>query len=201
MKSKILALLLLTAIAASVQAVPITFNLRDTTKTVEIESGIINRGGVIVTLTPSVSGSGGVLNQTADNFGVNATLSDVTDRLDGIAGAESISIVFDKNVLFTGLTLSSFSGAEGASLKINGFLTLPLADTGSGTDVYSFAANNNLAVGQTVQINWASGNGFSFDSFTVEIQTAVPDTGTTAILLSLPLLGFWTLRRFTTRPV
>lgn len=42
------------------------------------------------------------------------------------------------------------------------------------------------------------------DNFTVNgtpITTHVPDTGTTAVLLSIPLLGLFTLRRLTIRPV
>lgn len=165
----------------SVCATPILFNLRDTSTTAEIESGVITRGGVEATLIPAVAGRSGVLNQTAAAFGVNAAgTGDASDLIDRGLGVESISIRFDADVLFTGLGLSALTSpaGDGACLKIAGFSALSLTDTGAGNDIYSFAANNLVAAGETVLLAFASGNGFSFDCFSIERvkDPAVPES-------------------------
>lgn len=174
-------------------AIPITFDLRDTTATSEIESGVITRSGLTATLTPLVAGSSGLLNQTGSGFGINASGSgDATDQLDGVAGAESIRIEFDKEVSFTALKLSSMGTSDEGRLTIAG--GTPISLTGN---LHTFTSDNLVPVGDSVLLEWVKGNGFSFDSFTVEWVprggSAVSDAGST---LPLFALGFLVLAAF-----
>jgi hypothetical protein len=198
-RTLLLALLFGCAIALPVSGLAITFNLRDVGAELEIESGTITRGGVTATLLPSVVGSSGVLNQTAGGFGINGAGADVTNLLDGTAGAESISLSFNTNVLFSGLTLSSFSAGESALLKIGAFPTLTLTDTGNTPDTFVFNTNNSVIAGQAVVLTFGSGNGFSFDSFTIEpvASAAVPETspGIIGMACLLGVIGFAHRRR------
>jgi hypothetical protein len=192
-------------IAGTSHALLIPFDLRDTGATAEIESGTIVRNGVTATLSPLVVGESGSLNQTTSAFGINGIESgDDTDTLDargddaGSPGAESISITFDTDILFTQLGLSLFSEGETGSLTINGFASLPLADTGVGSDVYNFASDNLVLTGQTVLLSWGSGNGFSFDNFKIDTdvpQASVPESGTTLAFLGLGVFGLVLFRR------
>ncbi|MDB6150722.1 MAG: hypothetical protein JWQ44_2170 [Chthoniobacter sp.] len=198
-RTLLLALLFGCVVALPVSGLAITFNLRDVGAELEIESGTITRGGVTATLLPSVVGSSGVLNQTAGGFGINGAGADVTNLLDGTAGAESISLSFNTNVLFSGLTLSSFSAGESALLKIGAFPTLTLTDTGNTPDTFVFNTNNSVIAGQTVVLTFGSGNGFSFDSFTIEpvASAAVPETspGIIGMACLLGVIGFAHRRR------
>jgi hypothetical protein len=167
--------LVLARTALQVHATPIAFNLRDTTATTEIELGVITRSGVVAVLTPHVAGGSGALNQTTSAFGINATgTGDDTDELDNGLGVESISMVFNTDIFFTELTLSSFPVPDTAFLTINGFSTLTLNATAGAIDVFGFATDNFVTAGQTVVLSFGSGSGFSFDSFTIE-PLAVPD--------------------------
>jgi hypothetical protein len=171
-------------------AVPIVFNLRDTGATFEIESGTITRGGITATLSSSVVGNAGLLNQTTAGFGVDVpgNGSDVPNHLDGGAGTESISIAFNVDVLWSQLVLSVFSSGEQALLTLGSHSAITLLDTGAGTDIFDYSANNLVLAGQTVVFRHANGNGFSFDSFTVEESiTAVPDAGSSVALLGVAL--------------
>lgn len=196
--------------AGSAFAIPVTFNLRDITAAADIEDGSITRDGLTASLTVLVSGNSGTLNQTTTSFGVDATNNgipnDQSALVDGIDGAESISLVFGFDVLFLGANISAFSGTEQALLSIGGSPSISLSDTGAATDAYSFTANNFVPLGSTVTLAWVAGNGFSFDSFTVEQWvrpvdpvnepgSAVPDAGATLALLGLSLTGLGLLAR------
>ena len=202
-----LALIGLINVVSSTTTTAVQFDLRDTGATTAIESGSITRDGITATLTAIVEGNAGVLNQTSTGFGVNADGGgDESARLDGDEGAESISISFDVDVTWTGLLLSLFSAGEGAGVSLPAILNTPLADTGSSGDVYSFAADNVVLVGESVVLSWVSGNGFSFDSFEVEPYEAptgstgnntVPDGGLSALLLVAGLSMVSLCRRHT----
>ena len=192
--------------ACSLQAVSVSFNLRDTGATVEIEGGVIKRPIpdviVIATLTPIVDGSTGSLNQSGSGFGINASGSDDADQIDGAGdGAESVLISFDRDVFFTELQLSALSNRDpepddSGSLRIAGFSLLTLLDTGSGTDVYTFVSNNFVAAGETVLLKHVSGNGFSFDGFTVETVPSHWSAGCSFFFLTgLTGLFGWMRRR------
>lgn len=179
-----------TALAGSIvslQAVSVTFDLRDTGATAEIESGIITRGGVTATLVPFVEGSTGDLNQTNDGFGINEKESgDNTHELDGVNGVESISITFDQDVLFTELVLSDFGNDDKGTLTIGNFSPVDITSTGTT----SFSTDNFVSTGQSVVLKYAEGNGFSFDEFTVDTQT-VPDgwSGFDSVIFLSSLVG------------
>ena len=169
-------------LTSSTYAATITFNLRDTNLETEIESGSFTQSGLTINL---ISNQGN-LNQTASSFGVNNTAGslDETSLLDGGENPEFIDISFDQTVLITGITLSSYSnGSDTADFSIHTFSPNDLPAQFAATDIYNFSTNNLLNIGETATIRWLTGNGFSFDSITVE---------TTAVLVpepsSLPLL-------------
>gem|GEM_PF-1031388 len=191
---------------ASTPTAAVEFDLRDTGNVSEIEAGVITRGGITATLTAIVGGNTGVLNQTTSGFGINATgTGDESSRLDGDEGAESVSITFDVNVLWTGLGLSLFSSGEGASISLPLALSTALADTSSASDVYTFASDNVVLAGEMVVVSWVSGNGFSFDSFDVELyerqsgSNGVPDGGVSAAMLAVGV-GMVSIYRRRSRP-
>jgi hypothetical protein len=183
-------------------AVPVLFDLRDVSATTEIESGTMTRGGITATLTPFVQGGAGTLNQTATGFGINADATgDLTNQIDGAAGAESISLTFSTHVSFLALGVSQF-GADLAGLQVAGFPEITINSTG----VSQFPSDNLVPFGQAVHLRYISGSGFSFDSFTVELAeiarppipgpvTGVPDGGSTLALLITTFLGLTTIRR------
>ena len=177
-------------------AVPVTFNLRDVGATAEIESGIINRGGIKATLTAAVVGSSGALNQIGSAFGINAIGSDSSSELDSAQGAESISIRFDTDVVWKSLVVSSFGSGEQGSITIGSFSPTDIIATGT----HNWSANNLLMAGEILTLKHVAGSGFSFDSFIVEKWTApisTPDAGSSIALLGVALggLGFVVRRR------
>ena len=195
--------------AGSAFAVPVTFNLRDTTAFADIEDGSVVRDGITATLTPLVAGNLGVLNQTASAFGINAANivgvgDDDADELDSDEGAESISITFDVDVLWNSFVVSSFGTGEQGLVKIASFGPAAFASTG----MHSVSADNLVLAGQSVILGHVAGTGFSFDSFTVDRwfrstetnpspTNGVPDAGATVALLGLSLsgLGFFARHR------
>jgi len=144
---------------------------------------------IVSGLTATLAANDGDLNQTTSAFGINATgAGDDTDGIDGGSGAtEKVTVSFNAGLFVTQIVLASLSSSasDSASLSIAGTAFPYLTDTGSGQDVFNFNANNALATGQTLEIGWISGNGFSFESFTVESrsQKNVPDSSATLTLL------------------
>ncbi|MBI1178651.1 VPDSG-CTERM sorting domain-containing protein [bacterium] len=187
-------------VVCSASAVPVQFDLRDTSATSEIESGTIVRSGITATLTPLVDGGSGSLNQTSSGFGINAVGGgDDTDAIDGDEGAETIAIRFDVDVIWQQFTVSSFGSSDEGRVTIGAFS--PVAIGASGSQV--FGTNNELVAGNQVLVSYVAGNGFSFDSFTVEPwirsgttdSNSVPDGGATIALLGLSFAGFSLLNR------
>src|SRR6266542_4991508 len=136
--------------------------------------------GITATLTANI----GVLNTTAViGFGVNAPgTGDETSLIDNVLGTESVSIVFNVPVRLDQIVLSDFFGGAGdlALLTINGFAPVTLNPTAPALDVYNFASNNTVPIGQSIILAFQAGNGFSFDSFSV---TAVPEPASGLLLL------------------
>ena len=171
---------------SSLQAGIITFDLRDAS--IEDIDEVVSfaltdtSSGLTATLTANI----GELNQTNTGFGINAPEGgDDTDTIDDIKGTESVTITFNEPVTFDQLVLSLFSSGETASLSIAGGSPFSLTDTGSGTDIFNFTTDNAVPIGQTVVLSHESGNGFSFDNFTV---TTVPEP-TTLVMLLVGLIG------------
>lgn len=191
-KSWIVFAVLLSATMLELRATPITFDLRDTSAATEIESGTITRGGVTATMIPLVDKSSGTLNQNGSGFGINASGSgDESNQLDGDEGIESISISFNADVTLSQIALSSFTSTETGILKTGGFTAISLSGT---TDVYDFTSDNFLKSGESIALSFGTGNGFSFDSFTVDAASpsTVPDSlpfgFTAAVLIGVTLL-------------
>ena len=174
----------LCALPEQAQAFSITFNLLGSEGTAVdgLATGDVTNDGLTATLTAN----DGKLNQTASWFGINASGSgDDTDQIDNGSGvAEFVTIMFDQLVTFDQLVLSSFTGAEQASLTIAGGSPILLDGTVPAIDVYNFSTNNIVSIGQSVILAYSTGNGFSFDEFTVTTSepTAVPEPATIALL-------------------
>lgn len=172
-------------------AVPIAFDLRDTGAKAQIVSGTVHQGTITATLVPLVEGGSGDLNQTQDGFGINAVGSkDNTHNLDGAEGTESIIITFNTDIVFKQLKLSAFGDTDLGRIRIGTFSPLPLNSTG----VTSFSNNSLVPIGQSVLVEFVAGNGFSFDSFTVELvpgssDTSVPDSLPSSFVAAM-FLGF-----------
>ena len=127
-------------------------------------SGSISVGGITATLTAN----SGILNQSSLGFGVNATGSgDDAARLDGDVLAETITLTFNIDVLLDQIQLAVLSEDEEGALTVAGGSPISLVDTGAGDDEYNFNANNTVLTTDSVVLSWVSGNGFSFDDFTV----------------------------------
>ncbi len=164
-----------------------TFNLRGGDVPDGVSSGVMTRGGITATLASLVPG---YLNQTTSSYGINADGSgDASAAIDAGSGVvEAVSIFFSEDVFLTGLTLSLFSSGELASLMIAGQAHPNLSDTGVGNDVFTFSSKNFVPAGQSVLLGHVSGNGFSFDGFTID-SVSVPDGDPTLALLAVPVFG------------
>jgi len=172
------------------QAFSITFNLRgaEIEALDETASFNVTKGG----LTATSTANSGVLNRTDNGFGINASGSgDDTDTIDNGSGVtEFITIEFHQLVTFDQLVLSSFTTSETASLTIASGSPITLVGTLPSADIYNFSTDNTVPIGQSVMLAYSTGNGFSFDEFTVTLadSTAVPEPAT-IILFGIGLVG------------
>ena len=161
----------------------------------ESASFTITKDGIAATLTAN----DGVLNQTGGGFGVNAAGSgDDTDNIDDGSGVvESVTVSFDVDVLLDEIGLGSVGGSDTLSLVIAGGSPQTLDQNSN-----PISSGNLITAGQTFVLTHATGNGISFDDFTVSTPStaAVPATGATAWILLPTLLagaGALALRRST----
>lgn len=98
----------------------------------------------------------------------------------------------------------------------------PVATSSASALDGNLAANQVAGVGGSINVTWSDGDtlwlrwaerndvgndhGMAIDDFSITArgattQPSVPDGGSSALLLAIPLLGLWTLRRLSTRPV
>ncbi len=191
-------LVIVCTLSTEAYSVPITFNLRG--PEIEDIDGAATMDVTRVGLTATLTANDGVLNRTANGFGINASGSgDDTDAIDNGSGVvESVSIMFDQLVTFDQLKLSLFTSAasDEASLTIADGPPIFLVDAGT-TDIYNFSTDNIVSINQSVVLAYWSGNGFGFDEFTVTTSaTAVPEPATVTILgIGLAGLGIGYLWR------
>jgi hypothetical protein len=183
-------LVIICALSTQAYSFPITFDLRGT-EGAAIEGspiGSVSKDGLTAKLTANI----GILNQTSSGFGINAPGGgDDTDAIDGDLGIESISIIFDQLVTLDQLVLSSFSITENAGLGIAGVDTI-LPGTQPSKDIYDFSIDNVVPIGESVILTFSTGNGFSFDEFTVtpvETKPVVTPEPATIVLLGIGLAG------------
>ncbi len=159
----------------------------------EASSFSLTVDGITATLTANI----GILNTTAaSGFGVNAPgTGDETSLIDNLLGLESVSIIFNVPVRLDQIVLSLFTGAttgDLALLTIDGFGAITLNPTAPALDVYNFISNNTVPVGQSINLAYQAGNGFSFDSFSV---TVIPEPASLALAF-IGLAGLvWSRRR------
>jgi hypothetical protein len=180
------AVMLLTMIFASAGEATTLFQLKGNAAVEAVDEALsfsLTVGGITATLTANV----GVLNTTLSGFGINhPTTGDPTDHIDGMFAVEAVSIVFNLPVQLDQIVLSDSTGGttgDLASLTIDGFGLLTLIPTAPALAVYNFSSNNTVPVGQSILLAWQTGNGFSFDSFSVTVPE--PATG---LLLCVGLL-------------
>jgi hypothetical protein len=184
-------LVIVCALSTLAYSFPITFDMRGSEGSVV--DGYAFRSVTVDGLTATLTANSGVLNQTGSGFGINAQgVGDDTDAIDDGVIDEFVTIRFDQLVTFDQLLLSLVTDSENdeASLTIAGGIPILLVDTGDGKDKYNFLTENIVPIGQSVILAYSSGNGFSFDGFTVTLaeSTAVPEP-TTIILFGIGLAG------------
>ncbi len=183
-------LVIVCALSTQAYSFPIAFDLRGTEGAAIDGSpiGSVSKDGLTATLTANI----GIFNQTNSGFGINAPGGgDDTDAIDGDLGIESIAIVFDQLVTLVQLVLSSFTITEDAGLGIAGVDTI-LPGTQPSKDIYDFSIDNVVPIGESVILAFSTGNGFSFDEFTVtpvETKPVVTPEPATIILLGIGLAG------------
>ncbi|MCA9050778.1 MAG: hypothetical protein KDA89_18695, partial [Planctomycetaceae bacterium] len=193
--SSVAAAMTILSAAVPAQAGLIFFDLRDTAAIEPVDEGsfiTLTRGGITATLTAMVDGNSGVLNVTGSGFGVNADGgTDDTDTIDDKEGLESIEVTFDTAVTIDEVHLSLLTAAQNdqATLTIAGFPGLALADTGTSADIFTISADNELPAGQKMILAFSSGNGFSFDGFSVSTPVPEPTSAVLAALGVVSLLG------------
>ena len=110
-----------------------------------------------------------------------------------------VSLMFNKHILFDAMTLSLYTPEplatveDIAGLTIGTFPTVYPKAINAAIDPYSFSSNNYVAPGQSVQLGWVQGNGFSFDNFTV---TVIPEPSSFVLLgIGGVALAGYSLRR------
>lgn len=183
-------LVIASILSTQAHSFPITFNLLGVEGSAidGASTGSVSKDGLTSTLTANI----GDMNQTTSGFGINAPgTGDDTDAIDGVLGIESITIMFDQSVTFDQLVLSSFTSTEVAELNIAGIST-NIPGTNSSKDIYDFSTGNTVPIGQSVILAFNSGNGFSFDEFTVTPANSVvtPEPATIVLLgIGMAVLG------------
>ena len=148
------------------------------------EFSITDIDGITATLRAmDASDPNDELNQTGSHFGINASGSgDDTDQIDADSGeTEFVTIFFDQDVFFNSIEVSSIGTSDEGSLTIGS--NSPILFSASGL---VDAGSVLLLQGDSVLVSHETGNGFSFDAFTV---TAIPEPATACLVAGFGLLA------------
>ena len=123
-------------------------------------SASVTNGGIIATLTAS----DGVLNRTSLGFGMNGS---GTDDTDGMNAGQYIDLVFNQDVSFMNMNVSSW-GASDAGVVQLGPLFDPEGAISKGDTAFGFDVLDGATVRVLATADSGATNGFSFNSFTVD---------------------------------
>ncbi len=116
----------------------------------------ITSGGISAT----VSANTGVLNRTASGFGING--SDPGDDTDGLEAGETVSVVFDDNILLSGFSVSAFGATDSGTFQTGLVPLYVISSTG-----FQDMSNILITAGSSIDISGVAGS-FSLDSVQVE---------------------------------
>lgn len=181
--------ILLFLVSSQATATPIYFNFLDPEleNVDESPSLSISKNDLTIFLITNQ----GVLNRTQSAFGINSSGSgDDTDEIDsGSSIEEMLGIYFNKDVTLKSFSVSKLGSSDAGKLTF-GIDTL-LLFSNSGT--YSLD-NYFLPENQKLNLAYVSGNGFSFDSLTVEVAS-VSEPASYMILIA-GVLGLFIHKRF-----
>jgi len=181
--------------AASLNAATFVFN--DSSTLIGLALDDSATGSFTVDMIELTANAGiGTFNATASNFGINQPSSgDDTDGFDftesgGPGLAESFTLSFDQDVLLGSFSVSSFGVSDEITLLDGAITVVTVGSTGTASlGNYFLSSGSSLSVMTTAG---AYGNGWSFDSIDV---SAVPESGTYAMLAGFAAVGFAMLRR------
>ena len=125
-------------------------------------SGSVTNSGLVVT----VSASDGVLNRTSSGFGLNGA---GTDDTDGLNAGQYIDLVFDQDVSFENVNVSSWGASDAGEVQLGPLFdsqgSLAKNDTAFEFDVIK-ASTHSVRILATADSG--ATNGFSVNSFTVD---------------------------------
>jgi PEP-CTERM motif len=192
---KIGLLILALSCSFTAQATSFVFDLRGSDAALALDgqsTGQLGNNSLIATF---VAGPGAavdeIFNQTATRFGINSlgTSDDSSSLIDAADGvSELLSISFSQVVKLDQIILSIFAPGEIAGLSIAGATPLLLNGLSDALDVYDFSAST-LDIGEQILLSHVSGNGFSFDSFTVS-SVQVPEPSV-LVLMFVGVIGLF----------
>lgn len=151
----------------------------------DLVSGSVTNGGVIATLTASE----GVLNRTADGFGINGPGADDTNELNL---NQYIDLVFDQAVHFRSINVSSWGTGSAGEVRLGPSFVSQGDISGTGDTAFDFRVEKDFVVRVYATGETSETNGFSFDGFTVE---AVPEPVAMGFI-ALSGLGMLIVKRF-----
>jgi len=189
MKKSILAITISWMCLFHASAAVVQFDLKDDaniyTALDNQSSATVTNAGIVVTLTASE----GVLNRTTSGFGINGPGTDDTDALNQ---GQYIDLVFEQDVIFSNLNISSWGTSDAGEVQLGSNFTSQGNIQGTGDTPYGFRVDAGTVVRILATADTSPTNGFSVDSFSVE---TVPEPAVSA-LISLSVISLLSVRRF-----
>ena len=124
-------------------------------------SASVTNNGIIATFTAS----DGELNRTSSGFGVNGA---GTDDTDGLNAGQYIDFVFDQDVSFVNVSVSSWGASDAGEVQLGPSFVSQGGITNTGDTVFDFDVIEGATVRVLATADSGATNGFSFNSFTVD---------------------------------